>query len=315
MSSKQVLFQYLQRVVLLLGIEPARINNSQKVCALLMFILIYLVNTVISLVATLQNSKARLGVVIFLPISIIKMIELLYFVGKSRKIREIMDEWKVIERSSGDARYFAEGMKFTLRINKLLLSQLVPKLFIGPVTYLITKKSAIQVDVPVDNCFGFLVLWLYQTSYFIYGGITSYVLDLAVFYNFSMMESYSRVVSDLMKESSVEKGSEIYLKFLRQYLFLLSSSNLPKFQSLSQKTQRILQSLFSHRSNAWLLHDPRLHRVSLHNRQRSELKHHKTSIFCTKNVRISERTARRSHWIHHVLLNNGAEVLYSLLSR
>ncbi|KAG5669896.1 hypothetical protein PVAND_000187 [Polypedilum vanderplanki] len=215
MSNEKVFFDYLLPVINFLGLRPKELNKFQKIRALLMFVLIYYINTCLVTIATFTNIETRLNGIEFVPISLMKNAEIFYFVTNSEKIFKIMMDWKIQKENKFDL-HFLNGIDFAARINKILLSQLIPKFFVGPIRFLITKKSTIPIKVP-DSLFGFLSLWIYQTCFIIYGQTVSYILDIVVYFNFSMMESYTKVVSDLIRNSSLRRTNEIYLEFLQKH--------------------------------------------------------------------------------------------------
>jgi hypothetical protein len=214
MLSEEVFFGYFWQASGYLGFQPKRLQLSRKICALLMF-LMYIFNTVLSTmtsVTSASKSSRRVGIE-FLPISFVKVSEMLYVTIKSEEIRSVMDNWNEVMLSSAESAHFKKGRHSAMRIIKMLLAHMTLISLAHPIRLLVTGSSSFPITMP-DNFLGFTALWIFQSWFVIYGASVSFILDVLIFYNFFMFESYAKITSDLMKQPSIKDVHGSYMKFM-----------------------------------------------------------------------------------------------------
>ncbi|KAG5682925.1 hypothetical protein PVAND_012243 [Polypedilum vanderplanki] len=217
MLNEEVFFKYFWKIFNLLGFNTRDLKFYQKFIAFLM-LLMYIYNTCYAVIIAIMSDhkgvlKARME---FLLISTLKITEMVYIAMKSQKIKEMIVYWSEFMFKHNDKIHFIKGKALAMRINKVLLIHVTFTSLILPIRLLITGNSNIAVRIPSDFL-SFIGFWLFQSWFIIYGALVSFTMDVLVFYNFFMFESYSKVISDLLKKFNLKEIHKLYNEYLNYF--------------------------------------------------------------------------------------------------
>jgi hypothetical protein len=193
MLKEKKFFKFFWFFVRFIGLQPHKLERKEKIRAIALFILLYILNFALFIVQLMKtkNAEERIQCIQTFPSFIIFFLDAFNFERKSKKIEELFNEMCETINESGEQKIFNEAYKQTMRIIKPLIAFVVVSVGLNAVVFYITAKSGVPIYIPIDHGPIFIAIWLVQNLFFCYCTCCSLLLDSFLFIFISMLNANS----------------------------------------------------------------------------------------------------------------------------
>lgn len=221
MLKESLIFRILWWCIKYSGLQTSKIRRSEKMYAYSCFIFLVFINFILYIVEFVQNDdfEARLGGFQTFPFYIQIFFECSNFAIKSKEVDAIFNKLdELFIKTKGDESFFTRGY-FYFKIYFLFQCVLgIMSAFGGITLFAITGKTPVLIYTPYPNGLGFFLIWLLQSTFFIYIGI---IINL----NDQILVSFIIFLS-------------FYLKALRRKIRGMKASELTEIVRLNLEIKR-----------------------------------------------------------------------------
>lgn len=179
MLQEKAFFKFFWSTMRYFGLQPHKINRTEKARALLIFIILAISNFVLYVVALVINDdfEARINGLQTFPFLVQVLLEAINFVINSKSIERTFNQVDEMFFKVEGQVYFDRGYSiFTIYNASNFISGMLAT-FGGIVSFGLTGKSLALIYTPFTHGFGFFLTWLLQGTFFIYSYFLNYLMD------------------------------------------------------------------------------------------------------------------------------------------
>lgn len=192
------------------GLLPLKLNRSEKKRAIFFLIPTVIYYLLHFLKVALKNDKeAHINGLQTLPVCIQMIIECINFVIKSKDIEEIFKRLNELFKKINGDDFFKLGCSqhkiyFILNVITASLTAIA-----GSVLFGMTGKSPVLIFMPWTSGIGFLAIWLFQTTVFIYTSTLLFLVDQILISLFIFLSFYLKTLRRIFRTRKVFELREI----------------------------------------------------------------------------------------------------------